>query len=157
MKWKEIAIEEDSWEWKLDSGWKGYVCKFRKMIETKAKATIYAFNNEFLNTINKNVSSWVHESPLAAIVFLIINSLNDNNARVFFKPSIWSFTLFDSIAIYLVRLHWMLDWCKQDKSFLSLPLELDFFRSMLDRSKPFTLDKDRSFLNRSICASVNGV
>jgi hypothetical protein len=32
---------------------------------------------------------------------------------------------------------------------------------MLDRSKPFTLDKDRSFLHRSsldrsICASVNG-
>ena len=46
--------------------------------------------------------------------------------------------------------------------FLSLPLELDFIRSMLDRSKPFTLDKDRfilhrSSLNRSICASVNGV
>ena len=35
-------------------------------------------------------------------------------------------------------------------------------RSMLGRSKPFTLDKDRSFLHRSsldqsICASVNGV
>ena len=33
---------------------------------------------------------------------------------------------------------------------------------MLDQSKPFTLDKDRSFLHRSsldqfICASVNGV
>ena len=64
------------------------------------------------SSINKTVSSWVYESPLAAIVLLIINILN--NARVFFAPSmrIWSFTLFNSIAIDVVRLHWTLDRCK---------------------------------------------
>ena len=64
------------------------------------------------SSINKTVSSWVYESPLAAIVLIIINILN--NARVFFAPSmrIWSFTLFNSIAIDLVHLHWTLDRCK---------------------------------------------
>ena len=61
------------------------------------------------SSINKTVSSWVYESPLAAIVLLIINILN--NASEFFVPSmrIWSFTLFNSIAIDLVHLHWTLD------------------------------------------------
>jgi len=45
----------------------GYVC----VNSAKEKATIFVFNNEFLNT--------------DAIVFLIINILN--NARVFFAPS----------------------------------------------------------------------
>jgi hypothetical protein len=64
------------------------------------------------SSINKTVSSWVQEYPLTANVFLIINILN--NTRVFFAPSMrmWSFTLFSSIAIDLVRLHLTLDRCK---------------------------------------------
>jgi hypothetical protein len=63
-------------------------------------------------SINKIVSSRVQEYPLTAIVFLIINILD--NTRVFFATSmrIWSFTLFSSIAIDLVRLHLTLDLCK---------------------------------------------
>ena len=67
------------------------------------------------------------------------------------------------VSLYLIRSLSLNVRSMQIRSiFLSLPLELDFFRSMLDRSKPFTLDKDRFFLHRSsldrfICASVNGV
>ena len=61
------------------------------------------------SSINKTVSSWVQKCPLSAIVFLIINILN--NIRVFFAPSM-RICLFSSIAIDLVRLHLTLDRIK---------------------------------------------
>jgi hypothetical protein len=105
------------------------------------------------SSINTTVFSWVYESPLAGIALLIINILN--NARVFFPPSmrIWSFTLFNSMANCAFTLNVR---SMQIRSFfLNLPLELYFFRSILDRFKPLTLDEDRSILHRSsLCRSI---
>ena len=81
------------------------LCKFRKMMQRRRQLFMCLIMNFSTRTVNRHI--WVKHRGTDLYRDLI------NNAHVFFAPSmrIWSFTLFNSIAIDLVRLHWTLDWC----------------------------------------------